>query len=134
MAVTFIDNSEQTISAMERAVKAGLTAVGQMASSHARQIITAASRIDTGTMRNSIDFKVQEHTVYVGTNTSYAIYHEMGTGVYIAGGRKSPWAYKDAEGQWHWTRGVRPLHFLKNAVSNFVEEYKAIIRRFLQFG
>ena len=80
----------------------------------------------------NITHAVQGKTVDIGTNTSYAIYHEMGTGRYIAGGRKSPWAYQDAEGEWHWTHGVPPLHMIKNAVANHVNTFRQIIIRIMR--
>ena len=134
MSVTFTDNSAQYLAELNTATKAALEAVGNQAVSHAKQNVTAAGRIASGTMRDSISHKVQGDTVYIGTNVSYAIYNEMGTGVYIAGGRKSPWAYKDAEGNWHWTRGMRPIHFLKNAAANHIQEFRAIILKYLKGG
>jgi len=133
MSVVFKDNSAVTLSELERAVAASLESIGQQGVSHAKNTVTAAGRIGaTGNLRGEINHMVVGNTVHVGTNTRYAIYHEMGTGIYIAGGRRSPWAYKDAEGQWHWTRGIRPIHMIKNSIANHVEEYKQIILRKLR--
>lgn len=134
MPVVFTDNSPETLRELERASKAALEAVGNQAVSFAKNNVLAAGRIATGTMHDKIDHKVQGDTVYIGTNVKYAIYNEMGTGVYIAGGRKSPWAYKDAEEKWHWTRGMRPIHFLKNAAANHIQEFRAIILKYLKGG
>ena len=131
--VTIIDNSEEVLDAMTAAVLASLEAVGQQAVSHAKQNITEAGRVDTGALRNSVSHQVEmgENAVYIGTNQDYAIYHELGTGIYLegGGGRQSPWSYKDANGNWHRTRGIRPIHFLKNAVANYADEYKQIIEQ-----
>lgn len=132
MPVEFVDRSAQVLQEMEQRKKAALEACGQQAASYAKNTITAAGRIQTDTMRGSITHQVQGNSVDVGTNTSYAIYHEMGTGRYIAGGRKSPWAYQDAEGEWHWTHGVPPLHMIKNAVANHVNTFKQIITRIMR--
>lgn len=132
MAVKFTDNSAQTLRDLEILTRVALEAVGNQAVSHAKQTITAAGRIDTGAMRGNISHRVRGDKCYIGTDTSYAIYHELGTGIYIGGGRKSPWAYEDAKGEWHWTRGVRPLHFIKNAAANHVAEYRAIIDRIMR--
>lgn len=134
MPVVFTDNSPETLRELERASKAALEAVGNQAASFAKNNVLAAGRIATGTMRDKIDHKVQGDTVYIGTNVKYAIYNEMGTGIYIAGGRQSPWAYKDAEGNWHRTRGMRPIHFLKNAAANNVQIFRAIILKYLKGG
>jgi hypothetical protein len=82
-------------------------------------------------MRNSINSQLHGKSEYIGTNTRYAKYHEMGTGIYIAGGRQSPWAYQDEKGHWHWTRGVSPIHFIKNAVADHVAEYRQIFLQYL---
>lgn len=124
--VTFIDHSREAIEAMQEAVNAALDAMGLQAVSHAKNNLTAAGRVNTGNLRNSISHAVHEGVAYIGTNINYALYVEMGTGVYIAGGRKSPWAFQDADGNWHFTRGIPPSHFLKNAAADHVDEYKSI--------
>lgn len=134
--VKFIDNSDEVLDAMTEAIRASLEAVGQQAVSHAKQNITAAGRVDTGALRNSVSHQVDmsENAVYVGTNQEYAVFHEMGTGIYTegGGGRQTPWSYQDAKGEWHRTRGLRPIHFLKNAVAGHIDEYIDIIKKIMQ--
>lgn len=131
-----VDNSDRVLNELERNVQAALEACGQQAVSHAKQNITAASRVDTGAMRNSVNHRVNtaEGVLYVGTNQEYAIYNEYGTGIYTDGGRgrKTPWRYVDAKGVGHWTHGMKPIHFLKNAIANNVNEYKSIIEEYLK--
>ena len=123
------DNSAQLMSELETKIQAALEAVGNQAVSHAKQNITSASRVDSGALRNSMNHLVKGNECYIGTNTSYAVYHEVGTGIYLegGGGRQTPWSFKDSSGKWHRTRGIKPIHFLKNAVANHTDEYKAII-------
>lgn len=136
MAVTFVSHADDVLDALDNQSRAALEAIGLQATSHAKSTITAESRVDTGALRNSISHIVDSSgkSVMIGTNVRYAVYNEMGTGIYIAGGRKSPWSYKDAKGNWHRTRGLKPIHFLKNAVEKHREEYKRIIERFLKGG
>ena len=156
------DNSEEVLSALERQIRAALEAVGNQAVSHTKKNITEASRIDTGLMRNSITYaldgeataittykadtgeKTGSYTgnapeeskgkaaVYVGTNVEYAIYQEMGTGKNIEGGRKTSWRYQDKKGSTHTTSGIKPAHFLKNAIENHKDEYRKIIKKYLK--
>ena len=128
------DNSAQLLSELETKIQAALEAVGNQAVSHAKQNITSASRVDTGALRNSMNHLVKDKECYVGTNISYAIYNEVGTGIYLdgGGGRQTPWVYVDAKGKGHRTRGIKPIHFLKNAVANHTDEYKAIIEAHLK--
>ena len=131
---TIIDHSGEVLRALEENVEAALEACGNQAVSHAKQNINSVPRVDTGALMQSISHVTwaEGGELYVGTNQSYAIYNEMGTGIYIGGGRRSPWAFKDGKGEWHMTRGMKGIHFLKNAMANHVEEYKAIITKYLK--
>ena len=126
------DNTGDIKKALYWQAQAALEACGQQAVSHAKQNITAAGRVDTGAMRNSMNHQVvaSEYACYVGTNQEYAIYNEYGTGIYAEGGngRKTPWTYVDDKGEGHRTRGMKPIHFLKNAIQDHIDEYKNIIK------
>ena len=126
------DNSAETLESFEGNMKNALEACGIQAESNAKSVVTEASRVNTGAMRNSISHKVAGKKAYVGTSISYAKFHEMGTGIYIGGGRKSPWAYQDGEGNWHWTRGIPPIHFIKRSVEEHVAEYREIFIKYLR--
>lgn len=136
MPVEINDFTEEVLAALNRQTEAGLEAVGQQAVSHAKSNITKAGRVDTGALRNSITSRtsVAEKAVYVGTNNEYAVYHEMGTGIYTdgGGGRQTPWVYFDAKGKAHRTRGIKPIHFLKNAAQDHSEEYRRIFEQHLK--
>lgn len=78
---------------------------------------------DTGALRNSIQSRVEKSggdiigVVY--TPLEYAPYVEYGTGLFAEeGGRKSPWAYQDDEGNWHKTNGQKPQPFLRPALND----------------
>ena len=126
------NNVDEVLRALKENAEAALEACGQQAVSHSQQNITAAGRIDTSAMINSMNHLVQGDTCYVGTDIEYAIYNEMGTGVYIAGGRDTPWAFQDGKGKWRRTNGMQGIHFLKNAIANNVDEYKRIIIQYLE--
>ena len=123
------DNTAEVLRELETKIAAALEACGNQAVSHAKQNITEAGREDTGAMRNSITHQVEGDTCYVGTNIEYAIYNEYGTGVFADSGkgRQTPWSYQDEKGKWHRTKGMKPIHFLKNAIANHISEYKSII-------
>lgn len=148
--IQITDNSGEILRQFERSLQIALEAVGTQAESHAKQVISDAlvyghtdlmrygekdnSRVDTGRLRNSVAHAVREHDAYIGSNVEYAPYHELGTGIYAsqAGGRQTPWTYRDAKGNFHKTRGLYPIHFLKKAASEHSEEYKAIIEKILK--
>lgn len=122
--------------AMKEAVEAALEAMGTQCESHAKSNITRAGRRGNGTMVGSIEHQVVmgEQAVYIGTNLEYALYNEVGTGIYAegGGGRKDPWRYQDDKGEWHTTVGMKPIHFLKNAVADHSDEYYRIAEKYLK--
>ena len=139
MAVEFqitADNSDEVLRNLDDKIEAILEAWGVQGVGAVVDIITSESRVDTGAMRNSISHQVDagDQSVYIGTNIEYAIYHELGTGIYLegGGGRQTPWAYQDANGEWHRTRGIKPIHMLKNGVSGSVEDFKSIANDILK--
>lgn len=95
-----------------------------------------------GVLRNRTTTGKQEDSagnieIAVGTNVEYAKYVELGTGNYAEGeggsrAKKIPWHFKDADGNWHTTSGVPARPFLRPAVENHAEEYKAILEKVLR--
>lgn len=148
--IKITDNSGEVMRAFENQLQIALETVGTQAESHAKQVISDAlvyghtdlmrhgekdnSRVDTGRLRNSVAHAIHGHDAYIGSNLEYAPYHELGTGIYAsqAGGRQTPWRYKGRDGNWHTTRGLYPIHFLKKAASEHSEEYKSIIETILK--
>lgn len=98
--ITITDNSPEIIAAAKNAIYRALWAVGATAEGYAKQ----DAPVDTGRLRNSITHKETQDQTIIGTNVEYAIYQELGT-----------------------SRGVKPKHFLKNAVADHTDEYKRII-------
>ncbi len=147
------DNSGEVMRQFEQSLQIALETVGTQAESHAKQIVSdfvvyggvklpenyhekdnsRVAEINGGTMRNRIAHTVVKHDVYIGTNVPSAAYHELGTGIYASqpGGRQTPWKYQDRKGNWHTTRGLYPIHFLKKAASEHTDEYKAIIEKIM---
>ena len=139
MAVEFTisaDNTEAVLQELSTKKEAIFEAWGIQGVGAVQDIITSESRIDTGAMRNGISHQVDlnDQSVYIGTNIEYAIYHELGTGIYLegGGGRQTPWAYQDANGEWHRTRGIKPIHMIKNGVSGSVNDFKSIANDILK--
>ena len=96
------DNSPEVINAVKIAIKRALWYMGSTAEGYAKANET---RVDTGRLRNSITHKEEENMTVIGSNVEYAKFQELGT-----------------------SRGITPLHFLKNAVANHTDEYKRIVK------
>lgn len=107
--LTVTDNSEEVLKALENAIDRALDAIGETAVGYAQDVITEAGRVDTGTMRGSVDAEHDEKTVIIGTNLEYAPYHELGT-----------------------SKGIKPIHFLKRAATEHTEEYKNLVKDSLE--
>jgi len=107
--ITLTDNSDEVLNALENAIDRALDAIGETAVGYAQDVITEAGRVDTGTMRESVDTDHDERIVIVGTNLEYAPYHELGT-----------------------SKGIKPIHFLKRAATEHTEEYKNLVKDSLE--
>lgn len=132
MKVDFTDNSKEVLAAMHEAAARALEKCGLVAEGYAKKLCP----VDTGNLRNSITHTVdeQEPAAIIGTNNEYAAYVCLGTGKYADGGRPTPWVYKDAKGQFHWTAGNKAQPFLKPAVSDHAEQYRDILKKELENG
>ena len=123
--VVFNDYSADVLNEFHDAVLRALERCGEQAEGYAKDL----APVDTGNLRNSISHRVDEDELaaYIGSNTSYAAYVELGTGKYTEGGRPTPWVYQDDEGKWHWTRGNPAQPFLAPAVKDHPQTYRNII-------
>ena len=132
MSFTYKDNTDEVLSALEKAKNRGLEAIGLVAEGHAKKKITQAKAVDTGRLRNSITFAVsgesanissysgdhgEEGGSYSGTapnDKEKAVY--IGTGVSYAAGIETG-SHRKAGG----------VHFLQDAASNHSDEYKSLM-------
>lgn len=132
MEIKFSDNSLKILDEFHAAALRALERCGSQAEGYAKDLAPS----DTGNLRNSISHKVdpEEPAAYVGTNTEYAPYVELGTGIYADGGRPTPWVYQDDNGNWRWTAGNPAQPFLKPAVADHAQTYRNIIEDEMQNG
>ncbi len=143
----FTDNSGLVLSQLDDAVGLALEEVGLRAESHAvgnapvgTTRSTGVDNYEGGFLRESITHKVVGNTVFVGTNIKsregfpYGVAVELGTGIYATDGkgRKNPWKWQDENGEWHWTKGRKPTHFLRNAMTKHKKEYMNAIKNKLK--
>lgn len=83
-----------------------------------------------GELRRSITSKVENGVGIVFTPLEYAPYVEYGTGLFAEeGGRQDvPWHYKDDEGNWHTTSGMKPQPYMRPALNENRENILRIIK------
>lgn len=125
MTVEITDNSEIFKNEMHSAALRALEKCGLVGEGYAKKLCP----VDTGNLRNSITHTVNESELaaYIGTNSEYGAFVELGTGKYYPGGRQTPWVYQDAKGQWHLTHGQRAQPYIKPAVADHPSQYGGII-------
>ena len=99
MSVTTKDNTEEVLSALEKAIERGLEAIGLAAEGYAKE----ETPVDTGRLRNSISHATDKEAAYIGTNVEYAPYIELGA------------------------RGRQGVHMLQRAATEHTAEYKKLI-------
>lgn len=84
-----------------------------------RQETAARVPVDTGALRDSFSVRVdrEQLSAVVGSELDNAIYNEFGTGQYAlkGNGRQDAWAYQDRNGNWHTTRGKKPMRSMQTA-------------------
>lgn len=102
------NNADQAKEAIEQAKARCLEILGLKAEGYAKTNITDMGAVDTGNLRNSITHDVGTDEVVIGTNVEYAPYVELGT------------------------RKMKARPFLRNAISENMSEYKAIIENELK--
>ena len=103
MSIETKDNTQEVLSAMEKAIKNGLEAIGLTAEGYAKKNLYPGHGLDTGRLRNSISHATDKEAAYIGTNVEYAPYVELGA------------------------RGRKGLHYLQQAATEHTSEYKKIM-------
>lgn len=109
VTVQVIDHSDEVFQALKGQEQIALKLLSEAMANNAMLEITVMDAVDTGRLRRSIEGDDNgKDTAYVGTNVEYAPYVEYGTSRMAA----------------------RP--YLKNALANYVDEYKRILEGCLQ--
>ena len=103
--VKIIDNHDKVIKAMQQQLRAALEEAGQQAVAHAKSTVP----VDTGKLKNSINYSVSDDNVKIGTDVEYGKYVELGS-----------------------VHNHTASHFLLNAMQNNVSEYKQTIENHLK--
>lgn len=130
-SMEFESHKDAVLMALEENVELALERIGMQAVSFAKHNIEVKHAVDTGNLMNSIAYLIQDHDCYIGTAVKYGKYVEYGTGVGAeTGGRQTPWIYPMETPNgivFAQTNGMIARPFLRPAVADHVEEYKAIV-------
>lgn len=126
------DNTEEILQLTDEGIELLLEAIGLEAEGDVVIKISSPGwipkePIDTGRLKGSITHQVamKDQAVHIGTNVKYAPYVEFGTGDQGTGTGKK-WRYRDEEGKWHQTSGMKARPFLRTAMVDNLKKYKQI--------
>ena len=123
----------QVEQAVDNGSKIGLKKAAFLMEREAKQTVA----VDTGRTKASIStvFENGGYSAHVAPHTYWSRYLEYGTGKYNVKGpfRATGWSYyvSDARSKWygrHWTDGMKPKPFMKDAYENKKEAAKKIIK------
>lgn len=130
--MNFVDNSATILDALEGNAIRALTACGLQAEKYAKQLVPT----DTGLLKNSITFEIHgegtDKTMYLGTNTEYAVYVECGTGIHYDGGRQTPWIYENDKGEKILTHGSKPHPYIYPAIADHAQTYRTLVNKHMK--
>lgn len=128
MSVEFKDFSIQVKNAISEKAEQFL----EEAASEVESVARRNSRVASGQLKGSWAHKVSGKIATIGSPLQNAIWEEVGTGEYAAGGdgRKGGWVYYDPlYNKFHFTRGKKPNRTLmrafesrKNAIINLAKQ------------
>ena len=120
-----LDRVESAVS--KEAIASGLSKACAVVEADAKR---KAPKGKTGELRRSIESKVEGDRGIVFTPLEYAPYREYGTGLFAeSGGRTDvPWVYKDDEGHWHSTSGMKPHPYMRPALNENREKIVKLIK------
>ena len=103
--VKITDNHDKIIKALQQQLHASLEEVGKQATARAKENVP----VDTGKLKNSIDYSVSDDGLKIGTDVEYGKYVELGS-----------------------VHNHSASHFLLNAMQNHASEYKQTIENNLK--
>ena len=139
--IKFTDNTPQLHEALDSWAERVLTIWGMTVQDYAQLLVPTGTADSTGiegyvggALKQSLTYAVDlaKKTVTIGSNLFYSVYVELGTVIFAekGNGRKTPWVWKDFNGKWHFTRGMKAANdgkgFLRPAVEEHIDELQGI--------
>lgn len=130
------DNTKEVLEALNLAADRALMIIGMKAEKYAKALCPVGTPESTGkkgyrggTLRNSLTFNVNSDGKYVevGSNVEYAPYVELGTGLNFQA--PPEWETFEAnKGSGIKKGGIKPRHFLRDAIVDHMDEYGNVIK------
>ncbi|WP_285009477.1 HK97-gp10 family putative phage morphogenesis protein [Lactococcus formosensis] len=138
--VEFKSHSKEAKARLQTSIAAALEAGSLIIEGQVKANLTASGYVDTGELRDSFSHQIsdmgKDTKSKIGTPLKRAVYPEYGTGDFAenGAGRKGGWSYLDSEGKWHYTKGQKPLKFMRKAFRSKKGEVKEVMKSELRKG
>jgi HK97 gp10 family phage protein len=115
-------------------ISTGMDAVSKKVLDDVKDNLLRQGAKDTGQLLNSYKIVQTEDAFEIGSDLDYSLYVEFGTGMYAEDGKgvSTPWAYKNADGKWYTTKGMRPRPHIRPAFENNAEEIEMMLAKELK--
>lgn len=138
--VKFTSHTKEAKIQLQSSIDRALETASLLIESQIKANITASGYVDTGELRDSFQHQISgsgsDTVSKIGTPLKRAIYPEYGTGDFAenGAGRKKGWHFQSSDGTWHFTKGQKPLKFMRKAFRTKKGEVKEIFKSELGKG
>lgn len=138
---SLVKGLEKDLKKIQEGVEEGMRQVASEIAQMQQDIIDTnvggdGSYVRTGLLKSGVTIMPLEWlsglaSVKVTNTTGYAIYNELGTGIYASNGqgREGGWFYPVGDGTYRFTLGLPPKYFVRNSYEYYKEKAPSIIRQ-----
>ena len=129
----FIQATEEQIKqGVEKGLKVCASEIKQMEQRQIENTTGDGDYTPTGQLKRSVTIMPIQWNPYGASITvvptaSYSVFVELGTGIYVPGGRKDGWVYPIGDDQFRFTYGIPPHYFVQDAYEFYKDKAPVII-------
>ncbi len=132
---------EKDIESIEQGIEEGMRQVGSEIAQMQHDIIDNnvggdGTYVRTGKLKSGVTIMPLEWSsglasMTVTNTTSYAVYNELGTGIYASNGqgRQGGWYYPVGDGTYRFTLGMPPKRFVQDSYEFYKDKAPSIIQQ-----
>lgn len=128
---------DRTVDNVKKAVEVGVNNIMEVMQDESSDIIydapTSSWYVRTGNLGRNYNIDKSwssngTYTAILSNRSDYFAYVELPTGKYAPNGRQTPWAFKTADGEWHWSIGYEGRY----SMSKTFDKYKDKVKPYLE--
>ena len=128
---------DRTVDNVKKAVEVGVNNIMEVMQDESSDIIynapTSSWYTRTGNLGRNYNIDKSwssngTYTAILSNRSDYFQWVETNTGRYAPNGRQTPWAFKTADGEWHWSIGYEGRY----SMSKTLDKYKDKVKPYLE--